>query len=171
MTPSTLHRVPVGQGPSGPDWLAISFGFWSERALATGTAWAGLCLIHHHHETYFVRKTADNARARKWARFGCAWGDTHKRARAFPPPGPPPPKAVRPHIRVSKRSRAPPTTNNQFVLEPNEIPRIHKNRACAGRSVDTRARRHEVCGIYAPLLVAPAGSALSEPTPATPSER
>ena len=46
---STLHRAPVGQGPSGPDWLAISFGFWSGRALATGTAWAGLCLIHHHH--------------------------------------------------------------------------------------------------------------------------
>ena len=45
----TLHRAPVGQGPSGPDWLAISFGFWSGRALATGTAWAGLCLIHHHH--------------------------------------------------------------------------------------------------------------------------
>ena len=55
----TLHRAPVGQGPSGPDWLAISsgpdwlaisFGFWSGRALATGTAWAGLCLIHHHHQ-------------------------------------------------------------------------------------------------------------------------
>ena len=45
----TLHRAPVGQGPSCPDWLAISFGFWSGRALATGTAWAGLCLIHHHH--------------------------------------------------------------------------------------------------------------------------
>ena len=45
----TLHRAPVvGQGPSGPDWLAIAFGFWSGRALATGTAWAGLCLIHHH---------------------------------------------------------------------------------------------------------------------------
>ena len=26
-----------------------SIGFWSGRALATGTAWAGLCLIHHHH--------------------------------------------------------------------------------------------------------------------------
>ena len=46
---STLHRAPVGQGPPGPGWLAISFGFWSGRALATGTAWAGLCLIHHHH--------------------------------------------------------------------------------------------------------------------------
>ena len=45
----TLHRAPVGQGPPGPGWLAISLGFWSGRALATGTAWAGLCLIHHHH--------------------------------------------------------------------------------------------------------------------------
>ena len=42
------HRAPVGQGPSGPDWLAIALGFWSGRALATGTAWAGSCLIHHH---------------------------------------------------------------------------------------------------------------------------
>ena len=49
LTPSTLHRAPVGQGPSGPDWLATALGFWSGRALATGTAWAGLCLIHHHH--------------------------------------------------------------------------------------------------------------------------
>ena len=49
LTPSTLHRAPVGQGPPGPGWLAISFGVWSGRALATGTAWAGLCLIHHHH--------------------------------------------------------------------------------------------------------------------------
>ena len=49
LTPSTLHRAPVGQGPSGHGWLAIAFGFWSGRALATGTAWAGLCLIYHHH--------------------------------------------------------------------------------------------------------------------------
>ena len=47
---STLHRSPVGQGPPGPDWLAISLGFWSRWPLATGTAWAGLCLIHHHHQ-------------------------------------------------------------------------------------------------------------------------
>jgi hypothetical protein len=47
----TLYRAPVGhQGPSGPDWLAIAFGFWSGRALATGTAWAGLCLTHHHQQ-------------------------------------------------------------------------------------------------------------------------
>ena len=34
----------------GP-WLAghCPSGFWSGRALATGTAWAGLCFIHHHH--------------------------------------------------------------------------------------------------------------------------
>ena len=47
-TVRTLHRAPVGQGPPGPGWLAISFGFWSGRALATGTAWAGLRLIQHH---------------------------------------------------------------------------------------------------------------------------
>jgi len=40
------------------------------------------------YETYFVRKTADNARARMWARFGCAWCGTHKRARPFLRPGP-----------------------------------------------------------------------------------
>ena len=39
----TLQRAPVGQGPSGPGWLAISLGFWSGRALANGTAWADLC--------------------------------------------------------------------------------------------------------------------------------
>ena len=47
-----MHPPPcarVGQGPSSPCWLAIAFGFWSGRALATGTAWAGLCLIHHNH--------------------------------------------------------------------------------------------------------------------------
>ena len=59
---STLHRAPVGQGPPGPDWLAISFGFWSGRALATGTAWAGLCLIHHHHQSYVGRVPAPGRR-------------------------------------------------------------------------------------------------------------
>ena len=44
---STLHRAPVGQGPPGPSWLAIPLGFWSGRALATGTTWPGLCFIHH----------------------------------------------------------------------------------------------------------------------------
>ena len=70
------------------------------------------------YESYFVRKTADNARARGWARLSCAWGGTHKRARAFSP-GAGQKKRYRLHIRVSKRSRAPPTTNNHFVLEPN----------------------------------------------------
>ena len=55
----TLHRAPVGQGPLDPDSLAITaLGFWSGRALATGTAWAGLRLIHHHqlaqHEALFI---------------------------------------------------------------------------------------------------------------------
>ena len=51
---STPHRAPVGQGPSGPDWLAIAFGFWSGRALTTGTAWAGLCFIHHHQRKFVL---------------------------------------------------------------------------------------------------------------------
>ena len=46
--PSTVRPLARGPRPSGPGWLAIPFGFWSGRALATGTAWAGLCLIHHH---------------------------------------------------------------------------------------------------------------------------
>ena len=51
LTPSTLYRAPVGQGPSGPGWLAPALGFWSGRVLATtGTAWAGLCLIRHQHQ-------------------------------------------------------------------------------------------------------------------------
>ena len=36
---STLHRAPVGQGPPGPGWLAISFGLWSRRA-------TGACYWH-----------------------------------------------------------------------------------------------------------------------------
>ena len=46
--PPPCARWPAG--PSGPDWLAIAFGFWYGRALATGTAWAGLYFIHHHDE-------------------------------------------------------------------------------------------------------------------------
>ena len=30
----------VGEGPSGPDWLATALGFWYGRPLTTGTAWA-----------------------------------------------------------------------------------------------------------------------------------
>ena len=45
---TSLYRAPVGQGPSGPDWLGTALGFWSGRALATGTAWACLCSIRHH---------------------------------------------------------------------------------------------------------------------------
>ena len=80
LTPSTLHRAPVGQGPPGPDWLAISFGFWvlvwTGTALATGTAWAGLCFIHHHHHglgggVLCVVKKAG------------AWDCTHPRPPAF----------------------------------------------------------------------------------------
>ena len=67
----TLYRAPVGQGLSGPDWLATALGFWSERALATGTAWACLFLIHHHHQQ---SKTGDN-------QPGAAFGE-HLRAAA-----------------------------------------------------------------------------------------
>ena len=71
----TLHRAPVGQGPPGPDWLAISFGFWSGRALATGTAWAGLCLIHHHRPGF----TARGLRGQGWS--GWAVGKTAKKSK------------------------------------------------------------------------------------------
>ena len=37
----TLHRAPVGQEPSGPDWLTTALWFGSGRALAAGKAWAG----------------------------------------------------------------------------------------------------------------------------------
>ena len=50
----TLHRAPVGQGPSVLGWLATALGFWSGRALTTGTAWAGFCLIHHHHVASYI---------------------------------------------------------------------------------------------------------------------
>ena len=46
----TLHLAPVGQKRRLPR-LARALGFWSGQALATGTAWASLCLIHHHQET------------------------------------------------------------------------------------------------------------------------
>ena len=62
----TLHRAPVGQGPPGPDWLAFSLGFWSGRALATGTAWAGLCLIHHHHVVFTRVPGCDVVRFYDW---------------------------------------------------------------------------------------------------------
>ena len=54
-SPCAFHRAPVGQGPSGPGWLATALGVWSGRVFATGTAWAGLCLIHHqHHEISII---------------------------------------------------------------------------------------------------------------------
>ena len=49
---NTLHRVSVGQGPSGHGWLTTALGFWSSGwALATGAAWAGLCLVYHQHHS------------------------------------------------------------------------------------------------------------------------
>ena len=44
------HPPPCARWPGtpGPGWLTTALGFWSGRALATGTALVGLCLIHHH---------------------------------------------------------------------------------------------------------------------------
>ena len=51
---SYTHRAPVGQGPSGHDWLAtilpLFFLVWTAACYWHGVgAWAGLCLIHHNH--------------------------------------------------------------------------------------------------------------------------
>ena len=46
-TPLVVALTTKLRGPS-PDWLANALGFGSGRALSTGTAWAGLCLICHH---------------------------------------------------------------------------------------------------------------------------
>ena len=45
-SPSTAYVR--GSGGSPPT-VAMAFGFWCWRTLATGTARAGLCLIHYHH--------------------------------------------------------------------------------------------------------------------------
>ena len=43
LPPGFGHTLLVG-------WpLPLALGFWSGRALASGTAWEGLCLVHHHH--------------------------------------------------------------------------------------------------------------------------
>ena len=47
-----LRRAPVGHGlrlPRPAMAFVFSFGFCFGQALASGMAWAGLCLIHHHH--------------------------------------------------------------------------------------------------------------------------
>ena len=64
--------------------------------------------------------------------------------------------------------------SRERVVVPTE--RRRPRRACADRAVDTRARRVvcAVCRVTSPRLLRSrriAGSALSEPTPATPSER
>ena len=46
-----LHRASIGQGPPRLPWLAKALGFRSGQALATGTAWEGLCFIRHHQRT------------------------------------------------------------------------------------------------------------------------
>ena len=61
----------ASRDPRVPGWLATAFGFWSGRALATGTAWAGLCLIHHHHY-----KAPENKR--HWGLLSPGWGFQYK---------------------------------------------------------------------------------------------
>ena len=53
VAPSTVRPFARDPRVPGPGWLAIAFDLWvlvwtGGRALAAGTAWAGLCLIHHH---------------------------------------------------------------------------------------------------------------------------
>ena len=52
----TLHRAPAGQGPPGPDWLAISFWFWSGQGGNTGVF--GLVRLSQENDYFFARKRA-----------------------------------------------------------------------------------------------------------------
>ena len=51
LEPSTV-RPPLARGPRVlVGWpLPLALGFWYGLVLATDTAWAGLCLIHHHQQ-------------------------------------------------------------------------------------------------------------------------
>ena len=55
----TLRPPPCARWPGTPrSWLAGHFLWvlvWA-GACYTGTAWAGLCLIHHHHHSYCTRE-------------------------------------------------------------------------------------------------------------------
>ena len=48
--PSTV--CPLARDPRVLVGWPLPLGFGSGRALATGTAWAALCLIHHHRAEY-----------------------------------------------------------------------------------------------------------------------
>ena len=73
---SKEHPPPCARWPGalGSYWLAIALGFWSGWALATGTAWAGLCLVHHHH-----RGTPKNGRLIYFGAGGAYWLLTRSR--------------------------------------------------------------------------------------------
>ena len=56
---SSLGRAPLARDPRVLIGWPLPLGFWSGRALATGTAWAGLCLTHHHHVFSDTRQRTD----------------------------------------------------------------------------------------------------------------
>ena len=59
---STVRMSARSFGSHGwPCPLGFPLDLGTGRALATGTAWAGLCLSHHHHD----RATQDNRAARR----------------------------------------------------------------------------------------------------------
>ena len=52
--PAAVRMLARSFGSHGwPLPLGFPLGFWSGQALATGTAWAGLCLIHHQGSQMF----------------------------------------------------------------------------------------------------------------------
>ena len=57
LAPSTVR--PLARDPLVLIGWPFSFAFWSGRALGTGTAWAGLCLIHHHRNHHHNGSHAD----------------------------------------------------------------------------------------------------------------
>ena len=72
LRPPPCARWPGALG-SCTNRLATALGFWTGRALATGTAWAGLCSIYHHRsfvvapkeETHLYKKRKQNKRETK----------------------------------------------------------------------------------------------------------
>ena len=81
------HRAPVGQGPRLPR-LARALGVWYWRALATGTAWAGLCLIHHHQSNagygYVTTQDGTSLIHRTTSRPFPADGESHRQPQRQP---------------------------------------------------------------------------------------
>ena len=65
------------------------------------------------HESYFVRKTAYNARAREWPRVGCAWSDTHNRAGTILFSGPTPKCVLSPMFGSAGQREKPRTADDK----------------------------------------------------------